>query len=130
LRWEDNRLITFEKLNEAAALLIGEHDFSAFCVAASLKENNRCKIESSEWRTDGSLYTYDIIGNRFLHGMVRSLVGSMINLATEKPDRNNRNLTLDHFKNMLSSPEGERAVFTAPAHGLYLVSVSYEKEKK
>lgn len=129
LRWEDNRLISSEKLNQAAAVLLGEHDFSAFCVAASLEDDNRCLIEHSEWQTHGPLFTYDIVGNRFLHSMVRSLVGSMINLATENRDQNSCNLTLDDFKNMLSSPDKERALFTAPSQGLYLVSVSYQEEE-
>ena len=129
LRWEDSRFISLKKLSQAAAVLLGEHDFSAFCVAASLKDNNRCIIERSEWQSNGQLFTFDIVGNRFLHSMVRSLVGSMINLATENQDQNSCNLTLDDFKNMLSSPEGKRALFTAPSQGLYLVSVSYKEEE-
>jgi tRNA pseudouridine38-40 synthase len=74
------------------------------------------------------LFIYEIRGNRFLHNMVRSLVGAMVNLALVSQDKNSRNLTLDDFKNMLSSPEKVRAVFTAPPHGLYLVAVGYQKE--
>ncbi len=128
LRWEDSGPVSLEKLKQAALTLLGEHDFSAFCVVASLKDNNRCLIEHSEWHSNGPLFTYDIVGNRFLHSMVRSVVGSMINLATENQDQNSCNLTLDDFKNMLSSPDGERAQFTAPSRGLYLVSVSYNEE--
>jgi len=61
--------------------------------------------------------------------MVRSLVGCMINLASENSDQNSCNLTLSDFKNMLSSPDKERALFTAPPQGLYLVSVSYKEEE-
>ncbi|HEX2897589.1 MAG TPA: tRNA pseudouridine(38-40) synthase TruA [candidate division Zixibacteria bacterium] len=129
LRWHQPHPVVIEKLKEAAALVSGEHDFSSFCVTSSLKENNRCQIEFSRWFKYGPLLIYEIRGNRFLHGMVRSLVGSMINLSLENQDKNSRNLTLSDFKNMLSSQSKDRAVFTAPPHGLYLVGVGYPKDE-
>jgi len=128
-RWHQPQPIYFEKMQEAAKLILGEHDFTPFCVASSLKENNCCIIEFSRWYQYGPLIIYEIRGNRFLHNMVRSLVGAMVNLALVSQDKNSRNLTLDDFKNMLSSPEKVRAVFTAPPHGLYLVAVGYQKDK-
>ena len=128
LRWHQPQPIYFEKLQEAAKLILGEHDFSPFCVTSSLKENNRCMVEFSRWYKYAPLLIYDVRGNRFLHNMVRSLVGAMVNLALVSQDKNSRNLTLDDFKNMLSSLEKVRAVFTAPPHGLYLVAVGYQKE--
>ena len=127
-RWYQPQPIYFEKLQEAANQILGVHDFSPFCVTSSLKENNHCLIEFSRWYKHGALYIYEIRGNRFLHNMVRSLVGAMVNLALVSQDKNSRNLTLNDFKNMLSSPEKLRAVFTAPPHGLYLVAVGYKKE--
>ncbi len=128
-RWYQPDLIQFGKLQSASKLVLGEHDFSPFCVTSSLKENNRCMIEFSRWFKHGQLFIYEIRGNRFLHNMVRSLVGAMVNLSLVNQDKNSRNLTLDDFKNMLSSQEKERAVFTAPPHGLYLVAVGYQKDK-
>lgn len=129
-RWYQPRSVRYEELQESANLILGEHDFSSFCVASSLKEINICSIEFSRWFRYGALLIYEIRGNRFLHGMVRSLAGSMVNLALENQDNNSRNLTLDVFKNMLSSQDKERAVFTAPPHGLYLVSVGYPEDQK
>ncbi len=129
LRWYQPHPIVFEKLQNAAGLVAGEHDFSSFCVTSSLKENNHCRVEFSRWFKFGPLLVFEIRGNRFLHGMVRSLVGSMINLALENQDKNSRNLTLSGFKNMLSSQNKDRAVFTAPPHGLYLVGVGYPKDE-
>jgi len=128
-RWHQPETVQFEKLNDAAKLVLGEHDFSSFCVTSSLKENNNCKIEDSRWNKTGPLYIYEIRGNRFLHNMVRSVVGAMVNLSLLRQDQNSRNLTLDDFKNMLDSRSKERAVFTAPPHGLYLVSVGYSKDQ-
>lgn len=129
-RWYYEKEFDYHKLPKAAALVQGEHDFKSFCVTSSLKENNNCKIEFSHWMVSGQLHIYEIRGNRFLHNMVRSLVGAMLNLSLVKPDQNSRNLTLDDFKNMLSTQTDERAIFTAPPHGLYLVEVGYKKDTK
>ena len=125
LRWENPVEIDFKRLQEAAAMIIGEHDFGPFCVVASLKEDNRCRIEQSKWRAMGPLWVYEIRGNRFLHSMVRSLVGSMVNLASIKQDNNMHNLTLERFGSIIAAQSDERVVFTAPACGLYLVQVGY-----
>ena len=125
LRWEHRRRLVFERLREAAEIVIGEHDFSPFCVVASRKDNNNCRIMHSKWRKIGALWVYEIRGDRFLHSMVRSLVGAMVNLADENPDKNLLNLTLDGFRDIINSQTDERVTFTAPARGLYLVSVGY-----
>jgi len=124
LRWHCTNL-DLSLLKAAAVLVAGEHDFSAFCVVSSRKENNHCRIEHSRWRRIGPLLIYEIRGNRFLHGMVRSLVGAMANVAQVRPDSNRQNLTLQQFGDMLINCGDNRVPFTAPAHGLYLVAVGY-----
>ena len=126
-RWELVRDVDFPLLKQAAELVVGEHDFSPFCVVASLKEDNRCLIEAAKWHKIGPLLAFEVRGNRFLHSMIRSLVGAMVNLATVNLDKNKQNLTLERFGDMLNVGTSERAVFTAPAQGLYLVSVTYNR---
>jgi tRNA pseudouridine38-40 synthase len=123
-RWYRDGL-DFSLLKDAAELIVGEHDFSPFCVVSSRKENNVCWIDHSHWRKVGKLLVFEIRGNRFLHNMVRSLVGGMANLASKGKDRNPENLTLPRFRDILDNPREKRVVFTAPACGLYLVSVGY-----
>jgi len=125
LRYHLSRELDFDQLQEAAGLVLGRHDFAPFCVVASRKENNECEITFSRWFCVGPLMVYEIRANRFLHGMVRSLVGGMLNLAARTPDRNRLNLTLQDFSDMITAPTEERVAFTAPAHGLYLVKVLY-----
>jgi tRNA pseudouridine38-40 synthase len=125
LRYHFRPEIDFARLQQAAAQALGEHDFSPFCVASSRKENNVCRVERSRWYCFGPLLAYEIRADRFLHGMVRSLVGGMLNLATVHPDQNALNLTLDSFSDMIINPSGRRVAFTAPACGLYLVKVVY-----
>lgn len=127
-RWEYEEDIDLTKLTESAKFIIGEFDFAPFCVVASRKENNVCKICESNWQISETEAIYEVKGERFLHSMVRSLVGAMINLARIKKDKNKQNLTLESFKDIIQSSTEERIVYTAPAHGLYLVSVQYEKD--
>ncbi len=124
-RWEIEEPLEYRLLDEAAKLVVGEHDFAPFCVVASRKESNICRIERARWYKYGTLYSFEIRGNRFLHGMVRSLVGAMVNVATVHQDNNVRNLTLERFTGIMAEPGEERIVFTAPAWGLYLVAVGY-----
>ena len=117
----------FNKLTKCAGLVKGYHDFSTFCVISSQKENNRCLVYKSVWRRHGNSIIYEIMADRFLHTMIRSLVGAMVNLATVQMDKNKQNLTLSGFGDMLKDSASGRSVFTAPAQGLYLVSVTYEE---
>jgi tRNA pseudouridine38-40 synthase len=127
LRWEHPVELDLEQLRSAAQLTIGEHDFAPFCVIASRKPDNVCFIKSARWFSVGPLLIFEIRGNRFLHGMVRSLVGTMVNLAAVEKDNNPQNLTLERFGDIIKSLTEERVVFTAPPQGLYLVSVQYKK---
>lgn len=127
LRWEHQVELDIEQLRTAAQLTIGKHDFAPFCVIASRKPDNVCFIKSARWFSVGPLLIFEIRGNRFLHGMVRSLVGAMVNLAAVKKDNNPQNLTLERFGDIIQSLTEERVVFTAPPQGLYLVSVQYKK---
>jgi tRNA pseudouridine38-40 synthase len=128
LRWELTRPILPERLRTAARMIVGEHDFAPFCVVSSRKANNVCVIHSAVWRRIGGLLVFEIRGNRFLHNMVRVLVGAMVNIAEENPDNNKQNLTLERFADIIKAANDNRVVFTAPAQGLYLVSVHYDKE--
>ena len=127
-RWEYEEDIDVKLLTESAKHVIGEFDFAPFCVVASRKENNVCKIYESKWHISEAEAIYEVKGERFLHSMVRSLVGAMVNLARVQKDKNKQNLTLESFKDIIQSSTEERIVYTAPAHGLYLVSVQYEKD--
>ncbi|MEK7775562.1 MAG: tRNA pseudouridine(38-40) synthase TruA [Candidatus Zixiibacteriota bacterium] len=126
-RWEYTIDIDFDCLQRLAGMLHGEYNFASFCVTTSRKEDNTCCILFARWYQIGELWSFEIRANRFLHGMVRSLVGGMVNAATCIPDANPRNLTPQSFQDILQGSTDERVVFTAPAQGLYLVSVGYHE---
>lgn len=124
-RWELPQPLRFEGLQAAARIVEGTHDFTPFCVISSRQDKGDCTILHSRWHTIGPLLTYEIRGNRFLHSMVRSLVGAMVNIASVNRDNHPANLTLTSFADIINVPSETRIPFTAPAHGLYLVAVGY-----
>ncbi|MCK9244104.1 MAG: tRNA pseudouridine(38-40) synthase TruA [Candidatus Marinimicrobia bacterium] len=120
-------LVTFpfelELLQNCAALIVGEHDFTALCRASTEAENKVCTVIESSWGKNEGQLIYTITANRFLHGMVRMLVGSMMEIARGK-------YPIAAFKNLLGNNSPEMQVYTAPAQGLVLWNVKYLEEKK
>jgi len=109
-----------ELLQRAAKCIRGEHDFRSFMHARSDVENTVCHISESSWKIQPEKLRYLIYGNRFLHNMVRCLVGTMIEVARGR-------YTLGEFQDFMENPDKEAPVVSAPAHGLVLEHVHYEK---
>jgi tRNA pseudouridine38-40 synthase len=105
-------------MDECAEMLTGEMDFTSFCKADSAEEHNRCTILLSQWdwSIDGK-GVYRVRANRFVHHMVRGLVGTMV--------RASRNGSSDYFRSILDSGIRSEAVYTAPGKGLILEEVVY-----
>lgn len=111
--WPDPTL-----LKQAASFLIGEHDFTAFCKADSALETNRCTIFRAEWEFDDTQgASFVIRANRFLHHMVRGLVGTMVRQAQQR--------NFEHVNTILERGVRSEAIFTAPARGLFLEEIGY-----
>ncbi len=108
----------------AAPLIVGEHDFTSF--AAVDPERNRegeefCNVRtifSSCWERQGDEFIYTVRGSGFLHHMVRNLVGTFLLIGKGT-------LALDDIRRILDARDRSAAGATAPASGLYLVSVEY-----
>jgi tRNA pseudouridine38-40 synthase len=79
--WQIPRPFEIGLAREAAKSILGEHDFSGFCLATSLRENNSCFVSQSGWDSIGAEFRYRVTANRFLHEMVRLLVGTMADIA-------------------------------------------------
>ncbi len=108
-----------EGMIAAAAALPGEHDFSAFRASGSGNRNPVRRIFTARWQTHpGGWLRFTITGNGFLRGMVRSLVGTMVEVGKGKAEP-------ALLAELLESGERRLAGPTAPAQGLYLVAVVY-----
>ena len=111
--------LDLDAMAAAAALLPGEHDFSAFRASGSGNRNPVRQISAARWQTHpGGWLRFTATANGFLRGMVRSLVGTMVEVGKGK-------LPEGHLADLLESKNRSLAGPTAPAQGLYLVEVVY-----
>jgi len=116
--WEVLYSLNLEKILKATDEIRGEHDFSPFCVADSTKENNICKVTSATWEKSGNELVFKIEADRFLHTMVRSLVGTFIEVGRGY-------FSVSDFIDIMKAKNRRKAGPTAPACGLYLAEVKY-----
>jgi len=104
---------------EAAAQIIREYsDFTSFSKRKTQVKTFKCSILESEWETNKDGLVYNIRANRFLRGMVRGLVGTMLLVGREK-------ISLSEFRTVIESKNSFLADFTTPAHGLFLEGVEF-----
>lgn len=120
MRVELRPVPNFDTMNAAAKVLLGTHHFGAFCRAKSDTENRVCTLYEAEWHPEErrGMWFFRVSGNRFLHGMVRALVGTLLQIGrSQRP--------ADDLLHLLSHPDRTLAGPAAPAHGLILDEVHY-----
>jgi tRNA pseudouridine38-40 synthase len=109
--WWMPRPLDLDRLEAAAALLPGEHDFRAFTPTETQHEVFVRVVESAEWIRHGEHLDFEIAANSYLRHMVRTLVGTMVDGIDLAP--------------LLAGADRAAAGQTAPPSGLYLVAVAY-----
>lgn len=110
--------IDFQKLEECARLITGKHDFEIFSKKGTNVKNYICDVKFAEWKKENDKLIFTITANRFLYGMVRGLVGAMIDVARGR-------FEIDVFKKMLIEKSNQAELMHAPANGLFLEEVRY-----
>lgn len=113
--------ISIPDMNEASAILFNYSDFTSFSKSHSGSKTNICKIYKACWEAAESKIIFTIKADRFLRNMVRSIVGTMIDIGTGKTD-------IKGLKQILESKDRCRAGKSAPAKGLFLVDIEYPVE--
>jgi tRNA pseudouridine38-40 synthase len=116
--WQVKQPISMDVMNEAAQSLIGTHDFSTFGQPPQ-GDNAVREIFRATWWRDEDLLIFEIVANAFLKRMVRSLVGTMKAVGEGS-------WTVQQFEQATNAKDRSKAGKTAPACGLFLMSVSYE----
>jgi len=111
-------VLDLKLMRNCAESIVGDHDFASFCKADSGVENFRCKVERTIWNQQGSQLVFEICANRFLYGMVRALVGTMVEVG-----RGHR--PAEEFKRILDARDRRAAGMSAPAKGLFLEEIIY-----
>lgn len=120
-RWRIRADTDFDLMNFAASELIGVHNFSAFCRTQSETENRVCRVDRAAWirEEDPGNWHFAIDADRFLHGMVRSIVGTLLEIGQGKR-------SADDLPTVLKTEDRRMAGPAAPAFGLVLEFVGYE----
>jgi tRNA pseudouridine38-40 synthase len=108
----------FEKMNEAANLLLNYTDFTSFSKLHTDVKTNNCKVTQAQWVKQGNTWVFIIRADRFLRNMVRAVVGTLLDVGRGK-------LTLDEFKAIIEAKDRSKAGTSAPAQGLFLVQIEY-----
>ncbi|HAL94870.1 MAG TPA: tRNA pseudouridine(38-40) synthase TruA [Chitinophagaceae bacterium] len=110
--------LNYDLLQQAAALLLTYQDFTSFSKRNTQVKTFICQITESKWIEKDKCLVYTVRANRFLRGMVRALVSTMLLVGRGK-------LTIEEFKAIIESKDCTKASFAAPAHGLFLEEVSF-----
>lgn len=112
-------LLDVPKMNEAAQLLTQTEDFTSFSKLHTQVNNNICRVEEANWVMENGLLVFTITADRFLRNMVRSIVGTLIEVGEGK-------ITVGEFQNIINRKNRCAAGMSMPAHALFLHSVTYD----
>lgn len=108
-----------EALDTCAEALPGKHDFTAFTPTQTDHVHFNRKIMAAKWDQTGDILTFEVTADAFMRNMVRVLVGTMLDVSSSRR-------SVSDFTKLLQGAPRPEAGDTAPPHGLYLESVSYE----
>lgn len=111
-------LLDVASMREAAAALLGTHDFAALSAADPAAEKTVRTIRHIEVARTGDIVELDVTADSFLHHMVRVLMGTLVEVGRHRRPAGS-------IRALLASRRREQAGFTAPPHGLYLTHVDY-----
>ena len=115
--------VPLETLQAMALELPKYQDFEAFSKKNAGNKTNICSIEISNWQSiSPTVFTYTVRSNRFLRGMVRGLVGTMLRLARQSATTQE---AVEAFKAVIISKDPSLCDFSTPARGLVLEIVAY-----
>ena len=118
--WQLRQQLEVKAMNEAAELLLGTHDFSAFRSSGSVDTSPIKTIYAAKWQQQGEEILFRISGDGFLYHMVRNIVWSLVQVGMGKR-------TVQDFAAELTAQRCEFLNEPAPAQGLYLAEVGYRE---
>jgi tRNA pseudouridine38-40 synthase len=111
--------LDFDKMNEAAKVLMAYEDFGAFCKSGADVKTTLCQVTEARWiQTSPESWYFVITANRFLRNMVRAVVGTLIEVGRGR-------LTLDGFRQVIEGKQRTEAGESMPGHALFLEDIKY-----
>ena len=113
--------LDLEIMQKAAAIIKEYSDFTSFSKRNTQVKSFNCDIQESHWVVEGECFVYQVKANRFLRGMVRALVATMLKVGRNKTN-------LDNFRAIIQSQDCTLADFSALPNGLFLVEVVFPND--
>ena len=113
-----NRPINLELLNEASKLLVGKHDFESFSKVKTQVHNFVCEIFEASWSSKEHEIIFFVKANRFLRGMVRAMVGTLLMVNENK-------IEAADLRDIINAKNRSKAGRSVPPEGLYMSEISY-----
>lgn len=113
-----SRELSVDKMNKAAKFLLGRKDFTSFSKLHTDVNNNFCEIYSAEWKVQEGQLVFEISSNRFLRGMVRAIVGTLLEVGLGK-------ISEADVPVIIKAKNRGEAGSAVPAKGLFLAEVHY-----
>ncbi|MBR1425630.1 tRNA pseudouridine(38-40) synthase TruA [bacterium] len=107
-----------QRMQKALSYLLGEHDFSSFKSSGTFNPSTVCSIEKIQVKKLDDRVFIDIVGNRFLYNMVRTIVGTLLEIE-------GHDLPPEHMKDVLEAKDRRKAGQTVSPYGLTLMKVEY-----
>lgn len=117
-RYFSFRTPDIERMNEAAALLLENEDFTSFSKVHTQVNNFICHVTHAQWTLEGDDLVFTITANRFLRNMVRAIVGTLLDVGFGK-------LSVSDFQNIINQKDRCKAGISVPAGALFLTNVRY-----
>jgi tRNA pseudouridine38-40 synthase len=111
-------VLEIEKLDTAAGLIKDWKDFTSFSKRNTQVKTFFCDIYISRWVVEDGVWIYEVEGNRFLRGMVRGLVGTMLRVGSGK-------VSISEFQKIMNAKDCSLVDFSVPPHALFLIDVRY-----
>jgi len=116
--WDCRYALDLDVMNGVARSIIGLHDFASFCKSEAEVDHHRCDVHAAEWTAQEGRTCFTVRANRFLHGMVRALVGTMVDIGRG-------HLPASAFPDIMAAKDRSAAGPAAPPQGLFLERVFY-----
>ncbi len=110
--------LDIEEMNQAASLLFEFQDFTSFSKLGTQVATNNCKVMEAKWSEFDNMLIFKIKADRFLRNMVRSIVGTLIDVGISK-------ITTEGFCQIIENKDRSLAGFSVPAQGLFLTMIDY-----
>ncbi len=122
ISWYQTQDFDFEKMQKAASLLLKHENFKSFCKLKSDNKTHNCKIIEAKFIVTEKGSKFKIEANRFLRGMVRAIVGTLIQVGKGSID-------VAQFERIIRQQNRSKAGPSVPAHGLFLEKIKYPTGK-